>query len=170
MGQFLAWEIRWDRWGEEIRAGAFLPPKILPPLLCSPALPSFLLLQRIPSCILPSPAGNPFPVSCTPQSFPLPRVTQCSPCPALGSLKPLPALTFLGNTHRISCASSTHFQCSTGCSFSCSTVSSCCRPAFSAGPPERNKFQSPARQEAEWEGEEKPWSLETPRELHSLHH
>jgi hypothetical protein len=37
--------------------------------------------------------------------------------------------------HRISCASSTHFQCSTGLSFSCSTVSSCCSPARSAGPP-----------------------------------
>lgn len=50
------------------------------------------------------------------------------------------------NTHRISCASSTHFQCSTGCSFSCSTVSSCCRPAFSAGPPaeRRDKCQSTA--------------------------
>lgn len=46
-----------------------------------------------------------------------------------------PALMLWVNAHRISCASSTHFQCSTGRSFSCSTVSSCCRPAFSAGPP-----------------------------------
>lgn len=41
--------------------------------------------------------------------------------------------------HRISCASSTHFQCSTGRSFSCSTVSSCCSPARSAGPPAGTK-------------------------------
>lgn len=41
--------------------------------------------------------------------------------------------------HRISCASSTHFQCSTGLSFSCSTVSSCCSPARSAGPPAGTK-------------------------------
>lgn len=41
--------------------------------------------------------------------------------------------------HRISWASSTHFQCSTGLSFSRSTVSSCCSPARSAGPPAGTK-------------------------------
>lgn len=41
--------------------------------------------------------------------------------------------------HRISWASSTHFQCSTGLSFSRSTVSNCCSPARSAGPPAGTK-------------------------------
>lgn len=52
----------------------------------------------------------------------------CHLPPTAAHCRPLPR-------HRISCASSTHFQCSTGLSFSCSSVSSCCSPALSAGPP-----------------------------------
>lgn len=41
----------------------------------------------------------------------------------------------------IAWAKSTHFHCSTGCPFSCSRVSNCCRPAWSAGPPARGRRQ-----------------------------
>lgn len=161
MGQFLG-EMGWGSqgWSTRVQAQAlqpFLPPKPLP-LSHPPA--SFLLLQGTLSQCPESLRAFPFP-----QSLSGPTALPWAP----SNLLSLP-WGFWGSPHRISCASSTHFQCSTGCSFSCSTVSSCCRPAFSAGPPARDKRQSPAGQEAEWEGEEKPWSSETPRELHSLHH
>lgn len=64
-------------------------------------------------------------------------------CPGLGrggEVRPSPRPRAARRPcHRISCASSTHFQCSTGLSFSCSTVSSCCSPARSAGPPAGTK-------------------------------
>lgn len=61
-------------------------------------------------------------------SGPVPGLGRGGVAPAGPQAAPRPS-------HRISWASSTHFQCSTGLSFSCSTVSSCCSPALSAGPP-----------------------------------